>query len=124
MNRNFASALLGLMVMAAGPQLPDQSLTPGAVRTDIPAAAACTTRWGTDARHVSAAMSGACSSPMASRSATRPSVRMRDRPSGPPPAFGADVAANLWVQQIFGPWNAHLKDRRRTASTGRSAPGG
>lgn len=40
----------------AWPTEPDHNLTPGKGRTDITIAEICSTHWGTDARHVTAAM--------------------------------------------------------------------
>src|ERR1044072_7796070 len=72
----------------------------------------CTTKWGKDARHVSAAM--------------KRKVFQRDGyPQGqkdprcnceidhivPRDLGGADVMQNLQVQSYYGPWNAYKKDR-------------
>ena len=62
MIRRFIYALavvLQLTVLAHAqdwPTKPDPALTPGKVRTDLSIEQICTTQWGSDARHVTAAM--------------------------------------------------------------------
>lgn len=104
--------LVGLLLGAAGPSLPDSELTPGAVRDDLPLSAICTTQWGKDERHVSAKLK-------------REVFAAYGYPKGnqdqrcaceidhliPRELGGADDARNLWVQRYTGPWNAHMKDR-------------
>lgn len=117
---HLALALL-LMVPAALAKdltLPDTSLTPGKVRT-LSKQTICTTKWGRDARHVSAAMkqqvfesyglSGnqdpACVPDASGRRCEIDHLVSRE-------LAGADDVENLWPQP-YGtePWNAARKDR-------------
>lgn len=94
--------------------LPNPELTPGVSRPDITQATVCKTKWGRDARHVTAAM--------------KAHVFQEYGLSGNSDAFckpkgceidhlisrelgGADDVRNLWPQSYSGPWNAHDKDR-------------
>ena len=53
-----AFALVGIVPAFAQvlPLLPNHMLTPGVARTDLTLKKICTTKWGKDARHVTAAM--------------------------------------------------------------------
>ena len=53
-----AFALVGTVTAFAQmlPLLPNHMLTPGVARTDLTLKKICTTKWGKDARHVTAAM--------------------------------------------------------------------
>jgi hypothetical protein len=72
----------------------------------------CTTKWGLDARHVSAAMKRevfeAAGYPQGNKDPRCPCEidHIVPRDLG-----GADDVRNLQVQRYFGPWNAHKKDR-------------
>lgn len=97
---------------AAGPNQPDPSLTPGAVRTDVPPSAACTTKWGKDERAVTESMKRrvfrSYGFPLGNKDPRCPCEADHRVPRE---LLGADVAENLWIEQYFGPWNAHMKDR-------------
>ena len=98
--------------------LPDPSLTPGAVRP-LTRAQICTIKWGVDARHVTAAMKrrvfasyglsgnddAACVPDSHGRRCEIDHLISRE-------LGGDDVVANLWPQ-AYGthPWNAVRKDR-------------
>jgi hypothetical protein len=110
-----AGAALALLSLAAiAGDLPDLALTPGKVcLTDV--AKICATKWGKDARAVTAAMKTAVFgayqvSPakrhLANGKAAYEIDHLVSRELG-----GCDAAANLWPQPYTGAWNAHLKDR-------------
>ena len=99
--------------------LPDPMLTPGFVRTELSAQAICSTKWGTDARHVTAAMKKQVFEEYGLTGNTDPSCiadahqrrcevdHLISRELG-----GADDVRNLWPQPYGSqPWNAVLKDR-------------
>lgn len=99
--------------------LPDPLLTPGVVRTDIDQDNICATRWGKDARHVTAAMKRevfarygltgnddpACIRDKNGRKCEIDHLISRE-------LGGADDVDNLWPQPYGGsPWNAVRKDK-------------
>jgi hypothetical protein len=99
--------------------LPDSTLTPGVARADLSTAVICTTKWGKDARHVTAAMKrevfaryglSGNSDPACIRDAHGRRCEIDhcvSRELG-----GADAVDNLWPQPYGGqPWNAVRKDR-------------
>lgn len=92
--------------------LPDRKLTPGVARPDLTLKQICATKWGKDARAVSAAMKrqvfAAYGYPMGNRDPRCPCEvdHLVSRELG-----GADDVKNLWPQSYSGPWNARLKDR-------------
>lgn len=123
--RNFAACAGAIMLFATGSAfardltLPDPSLTPGAVRVGLSKAIICKTKWGQDARHVTAAMKAqafhfyglsgnddpAC---VRDKSGRRCEIdHLISRELG-----GADDVKNLWPEP-YGtvPWNATRKDR-------------
>jgi hypothetical protein len=99
---------------AEAASLPNASLTPGKVRVDLSPQEICATRWGRDARHVSAATKRATFAEYGLTGNTDPFCRPKgceidhliSRELG-----GADDIKNLWPQSYAGPWNAHMKDR-------------
>lgn len=72
----------------------------------------CTIAWGKDARHVSAAMKRHVFErdgyPLGNKD---PRCACEVDHIVPRDLGGADTMTNLQVQQYFGPWNAHKKDR-------------
>lgn len=99
--------------------LPDSTITPGVVRTDITQENICKTLWGKDKRHVTSAMkrkvftlyglSGnddpACLRDKNGRHCEIDHLISRE-------LGGADDTLNLWPQPYGGfPWNAVRKDR-------------
>lgn len=118
----FVMALLLFGAMSAQARdltLPDPSLTPGVVRAGLSKATICKTKWGKDARHVSASMkvevfqsyglSGnddpACVADKSGRHCEIDHLISRE-------LGGADEVKNLWPEP-YGtiPWNAARKDR-------------
>jgi hypothetical protein len=116
----FALLLTVIPAQSEGfPALPDRRLTPGVVRHDLTLATICSTKWGKDERHVTAAMkrqvfanyglSGnqdrACVRDKKGRRCEIDHLISRE-------LGGADDVKNLWPQP-YGtrPWNAALKDR-------------
>jgi hypothetical protein len=111
-----------LAILILGPVAP--TATPGVVDPTVTPAAVCSTRWGTDARHVSEAMKQA----VARRYGVRyPAIRAGHRLTAaeraqrakweidhliPRELGGADDVDNLWPQPIA---DAHVKDRRENA---------
>jgi hypothetical protein len=100
------------------PLLPDHQLTPGVARTDLTLQKICTTKWGKDARHVSAAdkkmvfsaygLTGnkdpACITDAHGRHCEIDHLISRE-------LGGADDVKNLWPQPYGSqPWNAVRKD--------------
>lgn len=122
--RNFAAATFGCLLVllssvhARDLTLPDLSLTPGKA-TAMSKTKICATKWGQDARHVTAAMkrevfekyglSGnddpACVADANGRHCEIDHLVSRE-------LGGADVVDNLWPEP-YGttPWNAARKDR-------------
>jgi hypothetical protein len=105
--------------LARGADIPDSAKTPGVHRADVSDAAICRTKWGVDARHVSAAMKAQVFQEYG--------FTGNDDPKCVPDARGrrceidhlisrelggADEVGNLWPQP-YGttPWNAQLKDK-------------
>lgn len=90
-------------------------LTPGVARTDNCAAVLCSTKWGKDARHVTAAMKREVFKAYGF-------IGNKDRACRSKRHFeidhlisrelcGADVVKNLWTQCYSGTYNAVMKDR-------------
>jgi hypothetical protein len=112
-----AILLSGITFVWAG-DLPDSTLTPGACKSmDIHTL--CTTKWGKDARHVTAAMKAKVFQEYgltdnSDTSDCEPDKHGRhhevdhlcSRELG-----GEDVVENLWPQCYSGKWNAVMKDR-------------
>jgi hypothetical protein len=113
-------ALVATATSAIGKDLtlPDSTLTPGVART-LSIKTICTTKWGRDARHVTAAMKrqvfenyglsgnddASCVRDTSGRRCEIDHLISRE-------LGGADDVKNLWPQP-YGtkPWNAVLKDR-------------
>lgn len=109
---------LGSTADARDLTLPDPNLTPG-VAVKISVKKLCSTKWGKDTRHVTAAMKAEVFA--------RYDLTGNDDPSCKPDKSGrcfeidhlisrelggADDIDNLWPQPYFGePWNAARKDR-------------
>lgn len=123
----FCIAALSIFLVAAAPPpgVPDQTLTPGAVRSDVHSTAApgvpdqnvrsatvCTTKWGKDERAVTASMKRrvflSYGFPQGNKDPRCP-CEIDHRV--PRELLGADVMENLWVERYAGPWNARMKDR-------------
>lgn len=106
-----ALALSCGMALAQPAGLPDPALTPGLARP-LTTAQVCATKWGKDARHVTAAMKRQVFTAYGYPAGNAD-------PSGPfevdhlisRELAGADDVKNLWPQPYRGRWNAHLKDR-------------
>lgn len=114
----------GFLAMASGAQardlvLPDPDLTPGKSRPGLTVAKICATKWGKDARHVTAAMKQevfeaygltgnddpACLTDAHGRHCEIDHLISRE-------LGGADDVKNLWPEPYGStPWNASLKDR-------------
>lgn len=101
-----------------GPVAPNQKLTPGVVR-ELTLHEICTTRWGLDRRHVTAAMRREAFTRYGLRGPNDPACR-KDKHGRrfeldhliPRQLGGADDVNNLFPQCYAGrPWNAVLKDR-------------
>lgn len=113
------TACVSAPVLAGDLTLPDTNLTPGVVRSGLSKDKICKTKWGTDARHVSAAMKAqvfqsyglsgnddaACVADSHGRHCEIDHLISRE-------LGGADAVKNLWPQP-YGttPWNAVRKDR-------------
>lgn len=122
MLRSLIAAALALacsLAQAADLTLPDPALTPGVARTDITQENICATKWGKDARHVTAAMKREVFARYGLKGNADPACKRDNhgrrceidhcisRELG-----GADLPANLWPQPYGGkPWNATRKDR-------------
>lgn len=124
-------ALLAAMLATTVPAdaagiLPNALLTPG-VATALDAASICAIKWGSDRRHVTAAMKRQVFAAYGLTGNKDPFCQPKGceidhligRELG-----GADAIANLWPQSYSGPWNARLKDRlenrlRREVCAGR-----
>ena len=100
------------------PQLPNHLVTPGVARTDLTLKKICTTKWGKDARHVTAAMKKQVFAAYGLTGNTDPACipdargrrceidHLVSRELG-----GADDVHNLWPQPYGSqPWNAVRKD--------------
>jgi hypothetical protein len=115
-----AFALVGTVTASAQilPLLPNHMLTPGVARTDLTLKKICTTKWGKDARHVTAAMKQqvftaygltgnkdpACIRDASGRRCEIDHLVSRE-------LGGADDVRNLWPQPYGSqPWNAVRKD--------------
>src|SRR5207302_10672657 len=102
--------LLGLA--HADDAVPNPALTPGIARTDITQANICATKWGKDARHVTAAMKRQVFASYGFVNGNKDPRcpceidHLVSRELG-----GADDMRNLWPQSYNGSWNAHLKDK-------------
>jgi hypothetical protein len=105
--------LLTWPALAQAGKLPDRDLTPGVARA-LTLAEICNTKWGKDARAVTAKMKAAVFKEYGlsgnhDRFCTPAGCEIDhliSRELG-----GADDVKNLWPQSYAGPWNAHLKDR-------------
>lgn len=114
---------IALLLLAAcrayAGDLPDHRLTPGVARTHLSLHQICTTKWGKDRRHVTAAMKRQVFSAygysgnkdprcVADTHGRRCEIdHLISRELG-----GADDVANLWPQAYGStPWNAVMKDR-------------
>jgi hypothetical protein len=113
------SVLLWAGLFASAAELPDPDLTPGVVRDDLTLEQICKTKWGRDARAVTAAMKkqvftsyGIKCRPLFGKSRALQACgnfeidHLVSRELG-----GKDDVRNLWPQKYKGPWNARLKDR-------------
>lgn len=100
------------LAFGAEPNMPDPKLTPGVARTDLSVEQICKTKWGRDARAVSASMKKrvfiAYGFNLLNKDPRCPCEidHMWSRELA-----GADDVKNLMVQSYKGPWNAHMKDR-------------
>jgi hypothetical protein len=128
--RRFNIAMLALVAIVSSmaatspaaaqilPQLPNHLVTPGVARTDLTLKKICTTKWGKDARHVTAAMKKQVFSAYGLSGNTDPACipdargrhceidHLISRELG-----GADDVRNLWPQPYGSqPWNAVRKD--------------
>jgi hypothetical protein len=114
----WVAAFAVLAVSAHAGDLPDLSKTPGASRP-LSKHTICTTKWGLDARHVSAAMKRDVFASYGYSGNTDPQCvpdahgrhceidHLVSRELG-----GDDVVTNLWPQSYGGqPWNAVRKDK-------------
>lgn len=110
-----ASSALCLCLSAQADELPDLAITPGVARTDITQDTICTTKWGKDARKVTAAMKRQVFAEYGLSGNKDRSCRSKrhfeidhlvSRELG-----GADDVKNLWPQCYGGDWNAVMKDR-------------
>ena len=115
----FALLLLAFAVVVFAGDLPDLTKTPGAVRAGLTKATICATKWGKDARHVTAAMKRQVFESYGLSGNDDPHCALDahgrrfeidhliSRELG-----GADEVKNLWPQ-CYGslPWAAVLKDR-------------
>jgi hypothetical protein len=127
-----AIALLAGAALAGEPhQLPDPKLTPGAVRADMTVAEMCATKWGRDARAVSARLKAAVIAAYGITPSDCPSGKIEVDHLVSRELLGADVRANLWAQCYEAPvydkdgkqlpystspeWGAHKKDRLENA---------
>jgi hypothetical protein len=113
------AALLLFAAPALARDLPDPVLTPGVARTDLTLAQICSTKWGRDARAVTAAMKRqvfkaygltgnkdrACVPDAHGRRCEVDHLISRE-------LGGADDVRNLWPEAYGStPWNAVRKDR-------------
>lgn len=114
----WTATLVASLALWAAPALagalPDPHLTPGAFNPSLSVAAICSTKWGKDARHVTAAMKRQVFQEYGLAGNSAPYCRPKgceidhliSRELG-----GSDEITNLWPQSYAGPWNARLKDR-------------
>lgn len=113
-----AALLANSTVVFAG-DLPNLHKTPGLWRADLTEAEICATKWGKDARHVTAKMKGQVFAAYGYSGNTNAHCladthgrhceidHLISRELG-----GADSVRNLWPQPYgSSPWNAHLKDK-------------
>jgi len=119
----FSVAVLFTIMILNGPAvagaLPDLNKTPGVARPGLSKTKICSTKWGRDERHVTAAMKhqvfvlygySGYHDPHCAPDAhgkTCEIDHLISRELG-----GADAVKNLWPEAYGStPWNAHLKDR-------------
>ncbi|MEO6339625.1 MAG: hypothetical protein ABIO39_06275 [Caulobacteraceae bacterium] len=110
---------LAFATAAAADDVPDLAKTPGVTRPGLTKAKICATKWGLDARHVTAAMKrqAFANYGMAGNSDPACIVDVRGRHCEIDHLIsrelgGADVVENLWPQAYgTSPWNAQLKDK-------------
>jgi hypothetical protein len=127
-SRLMAAAIMLVFIVSLGeagpaaaqilPQLPNHLLTPDVARTDLTLKKICTTKWGRDARHVTATMKKqvftaygltgntdpACIPDARGRHCEIDHLLSRE-------LVGADEVRNLWPQPYGSqPWNAVRKD--------------
>jgi hypothetical protein len=100
---------------AAGPlQVPNRKLTPGVTRP-LSTADVCSTKWGTDERHVSDGMKKAVFEeygiPWEKHSDYEVDHLVSRELAGDDGKPDPLDIRNLWPQAWVGPWNAHMKDR-------------
>jgi hypothetical protein len=110
--------LLCSSLAAFADDIPDLKKTPGVARAGLTKTKICGTKWGKDARHVTAAMkrqvfadygySGNDDPKCVPSGMQRCEIdHLISRELG-----GADDVSNLWPQAYgTSPWNAHLKDK-------------
>jgi hypothetical protein len=122
-NGSFRRAFFGTLscwyLTAMAGDIPDAMKTPGVARTELSKSTICTTKWGQDERHVTAAMKAQvfalydysgnedarCVADAHGKTCEIDHLISRE-------LGGADDIKNLWPQ-AYGttPWNAHLKDK-------------
>lgn len=99
-------------VPALGDPLPRSAITPGVTRKDLTLEKICKTKWGKDARAVTAGMKLAVFRAYGYAKGNKDPRcpceidHLVSRELG-----GADDVRNLWVQSYQGAWNARMKDR-------------
>jgi hypothetical protein len=112
----FAIAFFSTSILAD--DIPNLNKTPGAIRSGLTKEKICTTKWGKDERHVTAAMKRQIFElygysgygdphcvPAGKRTCEIDHLISRE-------LGGADVVENLWPQAYgTSPWNAVLKDK-------------
>jgi len=115
--------ILALSVLVSfGADLPDETLTPGAVRDDIGIEALCTTKWGLDHRAVTSAMKREVMDLYRMTPQQCPSGKIEIDHKISRELLGKDAVENLWPQCYEKPvrglnpsetaeWGAHKKDR-------------
>jgi hypothetical protein len=103
------AALAASAVFLLAADLPNPTLTPGAINPAVTAETVRSTKWGKDARHVSTALKkrvcAAYGVPWEEHSKYEID-HLISRELG-----GADAASNLWPQHWKSPWGAREKDR-------------
>ncbi len=92
--------------------LPDATLTPGVVRTDLTQKQMCATKWGKDHRAVTAAMKRQAFLNYGYKKFNKdPRCPCEIDHEISRELLGADDIKNLWPQPYRGAWNARDKDR-------------